>query len=297
MIYCPYTDQDYPETECNSEHIIPLSLGGVNDFEIPVHRDTNSTIGSRIDAAMAEDFLVKMKRNRYDVRGHSGKEPVFVVKNANNSSGLPLQVALNRRTGLRVWSPRDREYVTDERASKVTLAIGMQLDTARKFVAKVALSAGYLVYGDLFRKHVKHQDLRTVMNFNPEDRASIQDNDARVDDRFIENENENESEEAKIFRALCAASEPYPMIGFAHGHGRFGVFVGILGDYAGMIHVPAQLEQFPKDGEHEMGHVIQLTDSGIVRNSMKHVLESFLAWSEKLKLDSALQAAPVSESS
>jgi hypothetical protein len=37
-------------------------LGGVDGFEIAVHTDTNSQIGSSIDAAMAEDFLAK-KRN------------------------------------------------------------------------------------------------------------------------------------------------------------------------------------------------------------------------------------------
>lgn len=279
MTYCPYTDEDHAETECNSEHIIPLSLGGINGFEIPVHRDANATVGSKIDAAMAEDFLVKMRRNRYDVRGHSGKEPVFVVKNAKNGSGLPLQVALDQRAGLRVWSPRDRDYVTDARASNLALVFKMQLDTAMKFVAKVALSAGYFVYGDLFRMHVNHEDLRVVMNSSEETRAAGLNSDARVDDRFSEDTNED----LRIFRALCAASAPRSVIGFAHGNGRFGVFVGVLGEYAGMVHVPAQLQHFPTDGDHDMGHFIQLTQEGIVRASMKHAMESFVNWAEKMK--------------
>ncbi len=43
-----------------------------------------------------------------------------------------------------------------------------------------------------------------------------------------------------------------------------------------MIHVPAVMEGFPKDGEHQMGHVIQLSKPGITRGSMKQALESFL---------------------
>ena len=138
--YCPYTDQDWPDAETNPEHIFPLSLGGVNGFEIAVHKDTNSVIGSAIDAAMAEDFLVKTKRDRFDVRGHSRKEPVFVVKKAANTDGLPLQVALNQRSGLQVWSPRDREYIADKRADKLHVKITVNIDIAMKFVAKVALS-------------------------------------------------------------------------------------------------------------------------------------------------------------
>ncbi len=269
--YCPYTDRDWPDAETSPEHIIPLSLGGVNGFEIAVHATTNSDIGSSIDADMAEDFLVKTKRNRFDVRGHHGKEPVFVVKEATNADGLPLQVALNQRSGLRVWSPRHRQYITDKRASNLELKIPVKIDTALKFVAKVALSAGYFVYGELFRKSVKHSDLRAVMNFQSSNPGGHEGGEARVDDRF----SESTSEDVQIFRTLCGTSEPYSIVGFAHSNDRFGVFVGILGEYIGTIHVPAAMEGFPKHGEHQMGHVIQLQRPGFTRSSMKQALESF----------------------
>jgi len=272
MPYCPYADQDYPDAETTREHIVPLSLGGVNGFEIAVHGKANSDIGSSIDAAMAEDFLVKTKRDRFDVRGHSGKEPVFVVKHAKNTDGLPLQVALNQRSGVQVWSPRDSEYITDQRAAKLELKFAVNIDTAMRFVAKVALSAGYFVYGELFRNNVKHSDFRAIMNFqssHPNGHGGVE---ARIDDRF----NENPSEEVQIFRALCKASEPYSIVGFAHSNNRFGIFVGVLGDYIGTIHVPGSMEAFPTDFEYEMGHVIQLQRPGFTRVSMKHTLESFL---------------------
>ena len=270
--YCPYTDQDCPDAETSPEHIVPLSLGGVNGFEIAVHAKTNSDIGSSIDAAMADDFLVKTKRSRYDVRGHSGKDPVFVVKEATNADGLPLQVALNQRSGLQVWSPRDREYVADKHASNLELKFEVKIDTAMKFVAKVALSAGYFVYGELFRRNVKHSDFRKIMNFHPSNPSGHEGVDARVDDRF----SESTVEDVQSFRVLCKASEPYSILGFAHSNDRFGVFVGILGEYIGTIHVPAVTEAFPKDGEHQMGHVIQLQRPGFTRVSMKQALESFL---------------------
>ena len=37
MPYCPYTDKGYPDAETRFEHIVPLSLGGVNGFEMAVH--------------------------------------------------------------------------------------------------------------------------------------------------------------------------------------------------------------------------------------------------------------------
>lgn len=247
-------------------------MGGVNGFEIAVHTKVNSDIGSSIDAAVAEDFLVKTKRNRFDVRGHSRKEPVFVVKEATNADGLPLQVALNQRSGLQVWSPRDREYLTDKRASSLELKFEVNIYTAMRFVAKVALSAGYFTYGDLFRRNVRHSDFRKIMNFQRSDPGGHEGVEARVDDRF----RESTVEDAQIFRALCKASEPHSIVAFAHSNDRFGIFVGILGEYIGTICVPAAMEAFPKDGKHEMGHVIQLQRPGFTRVSMKRALESFL---------------------
>jgi hypothetical protein len=272
MPYCPYADQDYPDAETTREHIVPLSLGGVNGFEIAVHGKANSDIGSSIDAAMAEDFLVKTKRDRFDVRGHSGKEPVFVVKQAKNTDGLPLQVALNKRSGLQVWSPRDSEFITDQRAAKLELKFAVNIDTAMKFVAKVALSAGYFVYRELFRNNVKHSDFRAIMNFQSSHPNGYEGVEARIDDRF----NESPNAEVQIFRALCKASEPYSIVGFAHANNRFGIFVGVLGDYIGTIHVHAEMEGFPTHGEHQMGHLIQLQRPGFTRVSMKRALESFL---------------------
>ena len=57
MIYCPYTDKYLSTNEVNREHIIPLSLGGVNGFEIPVSIDFNSKAGSNIDGALANDLI------------------------------------------------------------------------------------------------------------------------------------------------------------------------------------------------------------------------------------------------
>jgi hypothetical protein len=56
-VYCPYTDLQLAESECSPEHIVPLSLGGTNGFELPVSASFNSKLGHEIDGAMANDFL------------------------------------------------------------------------------------------------------------------------------------------------------------------------------------------------------------------------------------------------
>jgi hypothetical protein len=67
-IYCPYADRDIPISESSPEHIIPLALGGMNGFTIPVSKDFNSSVGSEIDGALANDLLVMRRTPRREKR-------------------------------------------------------------------------------------------------------------------------------------------------------------------------------------------------------------------------------------
>ena len=107
MIYCPYTDQDIPEVRASPEHIIPLSLGGVNGFEIPVDAAFNSKVGTVLDGALANEFLFALRRTEFDTRGHSGKRPSAIIKNASyGDENRPAQAHFHRRDGLRIWDAR-----------------------------------------------------------------------------------------------------------------------------------------------------------------------------------------------
>jgi hypothetical protein len=269
MPYCPYTDRDLELADTNLEHIIPLSLGGVGAFQIPVCKTANSTVGSLIDGAMSTDFLTMTKRDRYNVRGHSNTEPVFVAKYCSDPAGTPLRVALGQRSGLEVWSPRDRGYIRDERAKTINVTFSVDADIALRFVAKVALSAGYFAYGELFRRHVKHREFRMIMNHRPPDIDEIRSMEALVDDRF----SGTQSDQLQRFRAMCKAAEPNSLVGLVPGHDRFTVFVGILGDYVGLINVPATTAGFPNEGAFRWGHVlVPQKGSGLSRFSFEDAL-------------------------
>ena len=139
-VYCPYTDRDIPLTESSPEHIIPLALGGMNGFTIAVSSDFNSRVGSEIDGALANDFLVKSKRDKHGAKGHSKKHPENIFPNASNAdTGEPLHVTLGQVRGLRLWDPKQKRDVTGQ-GQKVNIGFKVDLDVAHRFVAKVALS-------------------------------------------------------------------------------------------------------------------------------------------------------------
>jgi hypothetical protein len=269
-IYCPYANKDIPLGESNPEHIIPLSLGGLNGFTLPVSKDFNSRIGSEIDGALANDFLVMAKRDKHLVKGHSGKEPEFVTRKASDAeTGAPLKVTLGQRKGLQIWSPTEKRDLTRP-GKKVNIQFTVDMEIALRFVAKVALSAAYLVYGDLFRHNVKHVEFRTIMNHRPNEVGdAIYAMEARVDHRFGEPETDND----KILRVMCAMVAPHSIVALMPTSKTLAVAVGILGDYVGMISVPADTTTFPNKDEFRWGQFFILTRPVSIRDSVWKLLE------------------------
>jgi hypothetical protein len=270
IIYCPYTDREISLSDSSPEHIIPLALGGMNSFTLPVSKEFNSRIGSEIDGALANDFLVMSKRDKHLVKGHSGKEPEYVVSNASDAdTGTPLRVTMGQRKGLRIWSPIEKRDLTGL-GKTVNISINMDIDIALKFVAKVALSAGYLIYGDLFRKKVKHEELRTIMNNRPtEVGEAIYTMETRVDHRFRDAETDND----KILRAMCQAVSPHSIVALMPSSTSLSVVVGVLGDYIGMISVPAETQEFPNKDDYRWGQFYLLKKPIPFRDSVWKLLE------------------------
>ena len=210
MIYCPYIDKEIPEEQTNQEHIIPLSLGGINGFEIPVDRKFNLEVGSKIDGAIANDMIVIMKRNELDIRGHSGKKPAFVSKKSTlMETGKPVQVTFDKMEGVKVWDPIDKKYLQGQ--GVISSKFTMPIDSDIKFVAKVALSAGYFVYGDLFRENVAHDEIRFIMNFDMDiNNPKAKEIKTRVDSRFSDSTDPT----MQTLRALCGLLGSSSVVGF-----------------------------------------------------------------------------------
>lgn len=254
-IYCPYTDRDIPIGESTPEHIIPLALGGLNTFTLPVSANFNSQVGSKIDGALANDFLIKCQRDEHGARGHSGRHPEYVIRNASDAAtGEPLQVTMGQRRGLRIWSPREGRNVTG-RGQKINLAFSLDMDVELRFVAKVALSAGYFFYGNRFRHQVKHRDLRAIMNQRPNKMGeALTTIEARYDQRFRKPETDND----RIRRAIVTAFGACSMVALIPDSHSLSVVVGILGSFLGMLNVPADTRGFPNTDEFRWGHFIAL---------------------------------------
>ena len=273
MIYCPYTDRDIPEAQSSPEHIIPLSLGGINGLEISVDSAFNSQVGSKLDGALANESLFALKRTEFDTRGHSGKKPFALIRKATyGENNRPAQVRFHLKEGLKVWDSRDREF--KERVPSFAISLLLDVDLPVRFAAKVALAAGYYAYGDLFRQYVDHRQFRDVMNTDlrkldltktPAD-LGLGHLTLQVDSYLREVPDEPEYDALNSIRAFCSSVEGSVVV-LAPGYGCFGVGVGILGHYVATVIAPAETYTFPNDGNYAWGHVLAVTGKTLKRCS------------------------------
>ena len=271
MIYCPYTDRELPESGTSREHIIPLSLGGVNGFEIAVDSTFNSEVGTELDGKLASEFLFALRRTEYDTRGHSGKEPVATVRATYGEDNRPALARFHKKKGVTLWDARDREH--KEGKGQVQIRFALNIDLPVRFTAKVALAAGYFVYGDLFREHVAHGQLRDVMNTNPANLdpktgwagLSVRNLTVRVD-RYLDEVPANRGSRILCIRTFCSSVKGSVVL-LVPGKDYLVVAVGILGQYLALVNVPARTESFPNEGAFTWGHVIEVVDKKLNRFS------------------------------
>jgi hypothetical protein len=261
--------------QANREHIVPLSLGGANGFEIFVDRDFNSTVGSKIDGALANDFMVAMKRQEYDAIGHSKKRPAVVSKRSKmNDNGMPVQVSLDRKNGMAIWDSVGRRYLTDKESAGRSISTQFAIErwSRLKFAAKVALGSGYFIYGDQFIKKVNHDEIRTIMNMTgQETKNDFESIKTRIYDQFSGPE-EKDKNEFKVQEFLCNFVNGSCVITIP-GPRNVQFTVGVLGLFTGMLNVPAKTSEFPLDGDHDLGHAVVLQKGKIYRMSYQALLQ------------------------
>ena len=269
-IYCPYTDREVPESATSSEHIIPLSLGGVNGFEIPVDAAFNSKAGNELDGALANEFFFALDRTKYDIRGHSGKEPEATSRKASyGENERQAEVRLHRKRGIRVWDVRDREY--KKGVGSVRINASLNIDLHVRFTAKVALAAGYYVYGDLFRQYVDHRQLRDVMNIDP---AKLDLNKGATElgldhiavriDHYLHEAPSDSDWKIRALRAFCSWVKGSVVV-LIPGPNCLAVGVGLMSRYLALVNVPAKTESFPNRDCYAWGHVIAMIDKKLKR--------------------------------
>lgn len=271
MTYCIYTDKE--TLQPSPEHIIPLSLGGHDEFTIQVDRNFNNEVGSKVDGKLANDFAILFDRNKTDVRGHSGKPPVPTAKRATLADGTPVQALLGK-DGLKIFDLNSKKILSHSESNGQVIncsGIALDIDIDLMFVAKVALAAGYFAYGENFSNYVETDEFRKIMNLNknnfPSESAAV------VYSRFHHPEQGDENFHILKFASEIGGCSSVIMV---PSEKTFGVAVAVLGKFVGFVSVPSNSSKLPNEEIFKFGHCIYLQSEKVKRFSFDHIREKML---------------------
>jgi len=252
-VYCIYSDSEVGGGEANLDHVIPLALGGTDEFRVVARSDLNGKMSGEIEGPLANDFLVHVARSRGQVLGHSARVPRARAKKAKivePDSERPVSLEFGDKDGLRVWDPKKKLYLTEQEMSGLTItnSVSIDLSIRIRFTAKVALGAGYYTYGERFRRTVDHAELRALMwSYSHARKETLRNLKTRVYDQFSEIA-PADREVVVILKALCESAAGSCVI-LGVGPSNLLIAVGVLRTFIGLVNVPADSAELRRTNE------------------------------------------------
>lgn len=261
--FCIYEGRHIPNTEVSDEHIIPLSLGGTNSLVIPASKSINSVAGE-IEGKLGNELGMSLRRNEFDIRGHSGKRPIPTYKSGEiKELALPVQVHLDKKNKeMRLFSPRHKRYLEDCESAGLTIQFKTNIDLTTKirFAAKVAIGAGYFIYGSVFAQFAKVEHLRALMKLDEVNMS----NDLKVINPLMSNLTHQQKqirEMGKAFGLSTVIAVP--------SENDISFSVTCLGEFCGILRVPADTTKLPNSGEYTWGHILASNGNKLTRGSFE----------------------------
>jgi len=269
-MYCIYSGKEIDVANTNVEHIIPMSLGGCDQFTIQVEKGINSDLGSKIDGKMTQDFLVALCRIHSGDKGHSNKPTIYNVP-TRTESGEPV-ISTFSKEALLVFNPKERKYI--QPSGTLTMRTKLDMDLRIKFAAKVTLATGYFLFGKTFEEYTNCEDLRLIMKSE-----SLRDLFMKYPDRFqgirvydsLHQINDSDQVMMEIYKMYCKYSKRSNVL-WTYSPESIIVHVAILGEFVGAINCKANVDMIPTIGADWLGHIMICDGNRLVRKSWRDAI-------------------------
>ena len=269
-MYCIYSDKEIASDEISKEHIIPLSLGGSDEFVISVDRESNARIGSKIDGALSNDLGMQFLRKAHDLRGHSNKEVRVTLRSARlQPAGEKVRVTFHQGH-VEYHDVVNQRGLDSSVPRKFEAQIFVDVMCRARFTAKTLLAAGYYMYGELFRQFADHTSLRIYMN------AAFEQPGAKLKNANLRLYDPHRPVAAahvptyEMMKEICRWLQSSCVLIMLCQDSCIGT-VGIMGELIASINVPAQAEMFPNSGDFRLGQVAYFLNGHLIRKSFYDV--------------------------
>lgn len=282
-MYCPYSNEEKSPSEGNFDHIIPLSLGGSDDFVIFCDIAKNSWMGSKVDGAIVNDPLVSLAIHRNRFKGHSKKVITPRWRNVT-LEGEPVQIT-HDADKEKIWNPKQKRYLTQPEYIGKAFNAKLRIDRhdGIRYLAKIALGTGYYLYGERFLQSVDCQSLRDIIfttDYETLKNIAGKRNNILICDRF--HPDSNGSGPAAIYRTFCEMTGRTMVIVDLTSKYFISFHTGVGGMYIGSISAPMSVDLLDASAEEQRGCVILLSPGKMEQTGYMDFVKAFAR--EKLNM-------------
>jgi hypothetical protein len=278
--YCIYSNSLFTKNgkeEDNKDHIIPLFLGGHDDFVVDAATDKNSRISNEIENKLANDFLIKMNRNNLGSLGlgHRAKKDnkLIIPSLTGDADGKKAKIIFDKASkkvsAIDVISESNTEIDDWKKISFSLNYKDSDFELFLRFAAKVALGSGYFLYKDYFVENTDHDELRLIMNglskLSEEERKNIK--TRCYLGRWFSQKRDTEAKEYKLYSEICKSAQGSIVIIYPTKN-SLCFHIGVVSEYIGMINVPAKTEKMLEKYKDSLGHIFMITKNGFKQGSL-----------------------------
>lgn len=278
--YCIYSNSYFEKTgkkKDNKDHIIPLFLGGHDDFVVDAATDKNSQISNEIENKLSNDFFIKMNRNNLESLGlghRARRDDKLVIPNLiGDADGKKAKIIFDKAskkiTAIDVISESKNEI---DDWQKITFSQNYNNSDSElflRFAAKVALGTGYFLDKEYFVNNVAHDELRLIMNglskLSEEERKNIK--TRCYLGRWFSSKRDTETKEYKLYSEICKSVQGSIVIIYPTAQ-SLCFHIGVVSEYIGMINVPAKTEKMLEKYKDSLGHIFMITKNGFKQGSL-----------------------------
>lgn len=274
LVYCIYSDKKIPKSESSLEHILPLSLGGVNAFTVPVSRKLNSEFGHSIDGAFSNDPLITLRRAKKDSRGHNNSPVMAKWRRGSDDKGNPIQTIISKDK-LSFFDAKLRRYLTDEESAGRAFKSQFKIEQFVRlpFSAKVALGTGYFLYGEAFLQHACHGELRSLLKpFQSIEDAVLRDSRILYFDRINDPDRWRHDLKHRVIEQIIQVNDCSAVVVLVNG-GSLAFIIGILGEWQATISVPADGVKFLATDDPGLPQILLFKNGSLLRCDLSEEIE------------------------
>lgn len=279
-MYCIYSGKEVLDDTVNLEHIIPLSLGGRNDFTIPVSKEMNAYANQEIDEKLARCFFLATNRHKHSAKGHRRKAvraPRAKITVGNNTT--PGAFRFDASGNLEIFDPLSGHPFSQEQIHNEGFKIKTTFDPILRlrFTAKVGLATAFSVIGKNFKGSTAERDLRALMNIYGKHHveADIYNINSKV--WFWPHHSPDNGKEITEVLVELAHYVNCSFVALINSikKDHLLIAVGILGEPIGCIFCELKSSLIPQSNNFDLGHVILLSKNKTNRMSMRMLLLEF----------------------